>query len=399
VAVGPHIRTALRALVRDGIAPGGGPAHVGRRLRILALAFLFLALVSMLCAAMDIVHRDTQSAFGVGLALAVLPVPLYLAVLLWADRFEPEPPALLAAVFVWGAGAALVLAYTVNTAGGTVVAGELGPQAADIFVGSVSAPVVEEALKAVPLFALALFARERIDDLVDGVVYAGVGGIGFAMSENILYYGREARYDGVHDAIQLFVLRSVWDPFIHPLFTAATGLAIAAAVSRSGPVRWSAAVGGLALAMVLHSVWNTTVGTAWYGVVYFALFVPVLIAIGIAVVRTRRSELQVLATYLPRGLGTPLAGACAQVALVATPRRHALRSAARARGGESAARAVAAYEHAATQLAFLERRIEQGRARDDADHEARRRALRRRVRAGFAELQSLGIAGASEGGA
>jgi RsiW-degrading membrane proteinase PrsW (M82 family) len=41
--------------------------------------------------------------------MAVLPVPVYLGVSLWIDRFEPEPKSLVLFTFFWGATIAHVL--------------------------------------------------------------------------------------------------------------------------------------------------------------------------------------------------------------------------------------------------------------------------------------------------
>src|SRR6185369_17813007 len=58
-------------------------------------------------------------------------------------------------------------------------------------VGAViSAPIVEESSKAFILLVLFLWKRDEFDGIVDGVVYAGMVGLGFAMTENVLYYGR-----------------------------------------------------------------------------------------------------------------------------------------------------------------------------------------------------------------
>jgi RsiW-degrading membrane proteinase PrsW (M82 family) len=383
----------LSQLLRYALAPGGGPVHVGRHLRMLALATMALALVAMLCAAVYVLRRDTQAAFGVGAALAVLPVPVYLSVLIWADRFEPEPPVLLLAVFLWGAGAAVFLAYTLNTAGGRLVAERLGDDAAAIYVGSVSAPVVEETLKAVPLFCIAFFVGSQVDDLVDGVVYAGMVGLGFAMSENVLYYGRAAWYGDVSDAFGLFVVRGVWSPFVHPLFTAATGLAIAAATGRRAHIRLGLPPAGLGLAMALHSVWNTAVRAPWFDLVYIGLFVPLLAGLAVLVLRVRRAELDAVRTYLPRGLGPRLARSAAWSAAMATAeRRRALRATGQARAGHVGAHAVNAYEHAATKLSLLERRIERAGVEVGPADAAARDQLRRRVVRSVETLEALGIA-------
>ena len=51
----------------------------------------------------------------VGLVLALLPVPLLVALILYLDRLEPEPRALLAAIFGAGAGIAVITALLGRT--------------------------------------------------------------------------------------------------------------------------------------------------------------------------------------------------------------------------------------------------------------------------------------------
>ena len=63
-----------------------------------------------------------------GLFLALLPVPVVLAVILYLDRLEPEPRALLAAMFGAGAGIAALtalLGHALDT--GVITVPELGP--------------------------------------------------------------------------------------------------------------------------------------------------------------------------------------------------------------------------------------------------------------------------------
>jgi len=59
-----------------------------------------------------------------------------------------------------------------------------------IFGAVISAPIVEESAKAFILFVLFFWKKDEFDGIVDGIVYAGMVGLGFAMTENILYYGR-----------------------------------------------------------------------------------------------------------------------------------------------------------------------------------------------------------------
>lgn len=362
----------------------------GRATALLAATGAGLVLAAMAFGAIHIVREDAGSGAGLGAALALLPVPAYLAVVLWVDRVEPEPPLLLAAAFAWGAGSAFTIAYTLNTAG-TLVVGEIhGAHVGAIYFQSVSAPVVEETLKALPLFALLAFAHDRIDGPVDGVVYAAVAALGFATTENALYYGRAAVEGGLPEALDRFILRGVWNPAMHPMCTAATGIGVAYAAVRRGRVRLLAAAAGLGFAIVLHSAWNTSITVGWYPVVYYALFMPLLAALAAIVVAVRARDTRVLAAHLPAALGRERV----EAELGSPAGRRALRAVARRRGGASGRRLAIAYERTAIELAFLERRVALGHRRADPDG-ARRRALRDRFLALEAELRRLQILSAA----
>ena len=95
---------------------------------------------------------------------------------------------------------------------------------------------------------------------MDGFVYAGMVGIGFAFTENILYLGTALLETGGEGLVATFVLRGVVSPFAHPLFTAATGLGLVFATRRTGAARYLVALAGLAVAILLHGTWNAMAG-------------------------------------------------------------------------------------------------------------------------------------------
>ena len=53
---------------------------------------------------------------------AMLPVPIYIMLLLWIDRYESEPLWMLATTFLWGALVAVFIAIILNTINGAIVA-------------------------------------------------------------------------------------------------------------------------------------------------------------------------------------------------------------------------------------------------------------------------------------
>ena len=319
-------------------------------------------------------------AFALALCLAVLPVPIYLAIVLWIDRFEPEPARMILLTFAWGATIACFVAILLNTIGELIVAEQLGTEAAEIYGYSFSAPIVEEGAKGAVLFGLFWWKRDEFNGIIDGIVYAALVGLGFAMTENVLYYGRGAAEEGIVGAVVTFVLRGILSPFAHPLFTAMIGIGLGLAVqSRSRGVRAIAPIVGLLLAMGLHSLWNTAAGAGLFLGVYFLIMVPVFLALGGVIALGLRREGRLIATHL-RGL-LPDAEVASLSSLKA--RRHA-RKAAKRRGGRKAKRAMADLQQVAAELAF-----HRAQARPDRNAQARESALLARISARRSELAGL----------
>ena len=132
---------------------------------------------------------DGAAPFAIALPLALLPVPLLVVLVLWMDRLEPEPRANLAFAFGWGAGIAALTALIVNTADlEYVTMPALGASTGEYVAATFGAPVVEETLKGAVLIGLLWRRRAEIDGPTDGVIYAAMVGLGFAMIENVGYY-------------------------------------------------------------------------------------------------------------------------------------------------------------------------------------------------------------------
>ncbi len=319
--------------------------------------------------------------------LAALPVVPLVACFLWLDRYEPEPTRLLVDALLWGAFAATAIAILVGGVGG--VFGAVTDHASLALV----APVTEEAGKGLFLLLLLWWRRHELDGILDGLVYAGLVGVGFAFTENVLYLS--AAWDGT-DGIgpggaagvtSTFLLRCVVSPFAHPLFTAFTGIGIGLAVgSRSRSVRLLAPLGGYALAVLAHGAWNASMifGTAGFASVYVVLMVPALVAIGALALWARRAEATLLTAALQDAAARRLIPATDIGWVVDLPARRAARRHAQRTGGPDAARAVADYQQALIELGFLHHRLLRGTPPRDwqargAAHVARIRAVRPHV--------------------
>ena len=98
---------------------------------------------------------------------------------------------------------------------------------------------------------------------------------GFAFTENILYLGTAFGTDQLSGGSGLasvtaatFFVRVVMSPFAHPLFTVLTGIGFGVAAFAAEWQRGRRVlvpVGGLLLAMGMHSVWNSSAGFGGMG--------------------------------------------------------------------------------------------------------------------------------------
>src|SRR5262245_51829576 len=103
-----------------------------------ALMWLAFAVVGLMVAGLMIRNVGIGGAI-VGAISAIIPAGLYLALFLWLDRYDPEPPERLIFSFVWGAVIAIFISYIVNTVFGLIFGGTLA--------AIISAPIIEEGMK------------------------------------------------------------------------------------------------------------------------------------------------------------------------------------------------------------------------------------------------------------
>jgi RsiW-degrading membrane proteinase PrsW (M82 family) len=297
------------------------------------------------------------------LILASVPVPLVVACFLWMDRYEPEPVRFLVAAFAWGGVIAPLIVqlpyYLLERA-------DVSYQVLATFW----APVMEETAKGLFLVLVVLLRRNEFAGVVDGLVYAGLVGIGFAFTENILYYAGaysgslSEELQGAEGTTALFIARGLFSPFSHPLFAAAFGVGVGVAVStRRRWLKVVAPVVGLAVGMGFHALWNGSV-SYWGGqgflLVYGLGFLPIFLAgIGLAVgVRSHQGRVAI------RGLDDAVARGWLHPDEIPWLARFSLRRQARGfaarHGGPTAAAALKRYQRAALKMAFAHDRARRG---------------------------------------
>jgi len=196
---------------------------------------------------------------GILLALVVgiLPMAVYALILWWFDRYEKEPLGLLIAAFLWGAIPAIIFSLIAELALDIPISYFVEPVAANLIGAAVVAPVVEEIFKGMALLLLLLFFRKEIDSPLDGIIYGGLVGFGFAAVENVLYFATEFMESGLGGVAVLMILRAFLFGLNHALFTGLTGLGLA--LARTTPnwlVKAGAPVAGLLLGMTAHGIHN-----------------------------------------------------------------------------------------------------------------------------------------------
>lgn len=230
--------------------------YIGIGVTIFAIVFLTIFVALIMFASVGVVP-----AF-IATFVAFLPAMLYLLPFIWLDRYDPEPLWLLALAFAWGALVSVIFSFFANTIFGVGVALATSPELGDQMGAVIAAPIFEEGSKGLGLVILLIFFRRYFDDILDGIVFAGVIALGFATVENVLYYGR-AISGGLGLLLFLFILRGIFSPFAHATFTSVMGIGCGIArESHKTSVRVIMPVLGYIGAVALHALWN---GLATYG--------------------------------------------------------------------------------------------------------------------------------------
>ena len=359
------------------LPPAAAPAPVqplwrepraGASTASIVLAVIGIALGAFLVVAVFVYFVIGLGVAGVAVATvgALVPLVIVLLAVRWVDRWEPEPRTALWFAFLWGAGVSVVIALLFDLSVQIASYASGVALQSDLTAAVIQAPLVEEGAKGFGVLLILWVGRRYFDGPVDGLVYAATVAAGFAFSENILYFG-SALAEGGDSFVSTFVVRGIFSPFAHVMFTACTGLALGFASRRVGR---GGAIGfyllGLIPAAGLHALWNG----AFYivnDVVEYYLLVQVPLFLGaIAIVITlrvteRRITRQRLSEYAAVGWF-----ASSEVDLLSTHsgRRQAMAwaRAQPAASGRDKVGAMKRFVRDSTRLAHTRQRLLRGRA-------------------------------------
>ncbi len=219
--------------------------------------FLILSLLSVFCAS--------------------VPMLTFLLVIWYMDRHDREPLWLFLLTFLWGACGAVSFALIGNESLTALLGLVMGPDTAQTFAAAIVAPIVEEPMKALVLFAV-MFSR-HFDNATDGFVYGAAAGLGFGMTENLFYFLNVAASGDAFGWVITVVLRTFFSAVMHATATSCVGAMLGFARFRGWGWKIAALPIGFGVAMGIHALWNGVltvgdiVGNSMYLFTNLALFV------------------------------------------------------------------------------------------------------------------------------
>lgn len=176
------------------------------------------------------------------IVVSLLPVVLFLAALILIDSYKLVRPRFVATALVMGATAAGI-GYLVNTS----ILDATGMPLA--LFSRTLAPIVEEILKAG--FVVYAVARNRVGFAVDSAITGFAVGAGFAVVENIYFL------NAMPDAsLRIWIVRGLGTALMHGGTMTIFAL-IAKSLRDRKSSSWAAFFMALAMATILHAMYNT----------------------------------------------------------------------------------------------------------------------------------------------
>ena len=177
------------------------------------------------------------------------------------ELFRRRPlPAVMAAL-AWGGLVVAGIGVTASPAANSIVAKLTSPEFSESWGAAITAPLVEEPLKALGIVALALLPGARLRTSLDGIFYGVMVGLGFMVTESFLYGAQASLQQGgtVGVVVASLVLRGVigglWN---HPTYSGIVGWGIGGVVESKGK-RIGMAILALLAAMVLHGFYDSPI--------------------------------------------------------------------------------------------------------------------------------------------
>ena len=241
------------------------PTRPGLQLAAALVLLLLLAAVPLSKATGAALFVAHPLAFCLAFLLASMTAVPFFLFIWWLDRNEPEPLHMLGLAFLWGAFVATAVSMAVNGLMEGLFSIFAAPETAAQLTASISAPFIEELTKGCALLMIYAMFRREFDNLVDGIVYGAVVGLGFAWYENITYYMLpfidSDPETGIGDMMMTAYMRGIVSASggSHAAYTALVGAAAGYFREKGGASILLVPL-GMGLAMFSHFIWNTFAG-------------------------------------------------------------------------------------------------------------------------------------------
>ncbi|WP_328810436.1 PrsW family intramembrane metalloprotease [Rhodococcus sp. NBC_00294] len=275
--------------------------------------WVFVAAVAYGVLSIPTVFAAPVHAFGSAIAGSIALLLIYGAVLWWftrhIDRYSPISGSLVAAAMAWGGAAAtLGIAIWANTPIISLYAKAFGQNFAADWGAGLTAPFVEEIAKGLGVVLLMFLATRVIRTAFDGFVVGAFVGLGFQISEDILYAFNQAGADfGVGAttlALETSVVRIITGLSGHIAFSAMFGAGLVYLIGRRGePRNAGRGLALMGLAILLHGIWDSqsallrtssTVGALLATVVLVLVYLAIVIMVFRSVVVRERELLRAI---------------------------------------------------------------------------------------------------------
>lgn len=234
------------------------------------------------------VKLDQPAVVALSAVIWGLYALLFSLIIYRLETLQRRSPVTMLGAFLWGA----VIVTGIAVGGGNEIneiVAKVLPSDMQDWVPAIAAPLIEEPLKMLGVLALAFIPAVKIDSALDGLYYGLFVGLGFEVTESILYGASAAALadSAVTGVVASFVLRGIvgglWS---HPTYTGITGAGVGYffGSGASAAKRWLMMFGSLLAAMILHGLFdspllqldNPVLSTVVKGVPAFVLLLVLL---------------------------------------------------------------------------------------------------------------------------
>lgn len=210
---------------------------------------------------------------------AVFPILIYLLILWKFDSYNREPLRYVLMNFFWGCIGAVVFTLLIssffNFFASIIIQDKKTLDEIDTIV---FAPTIEESVKGV--FLLVFIFSKEMKNTTEGIIYGGAIGLGFGMTENLLYF--LANTQNIYSWMALVIIRTLFSAIMHCVATAAFGASIGYAKFKGGAIGFIAPFLGIAIAIFIHFFWNLTVSfnsTYWLGLAFVGVNIIIFLVL------------------------------------------------------------------------------------------------------------------------